>query len=178
MRCQAGRVAPRIGDSVCVEVMRPEEKATELDPIQQAARDQFARQSALYGKSHILADVGDVEAALQHISLPARARVLDVATGAGHTGLYLASLGHDVTLSDLAQPMLDRVAESAAARGLTVQLRQHPAEALPYDEGSFDLVTCRVGAAPFQCARRVRPRSGARARSWWLVSVDRWDGPG
>ena len=34
-----------------------------LDEIQQAARDQFDRQSANYGRSHVLANVADVEAA-------------------------------------------------------------------------------------------------------------------
>ena len=155
------------------EVVIPDEQTTELDPIQQAARDQFARQSARYGKSHILADVTDVEAALEHIALPARARVLDVATGGGHTGLHLASLGHEVTLSDLAQPMLDRVAEAATARGLTVQLREHPAEALPYAEGSFDLVTCRVAPHHFSAPEKfVCEVVRVLAPGGWFLLID------
>jgi hypothetical protein len=31
-----------------------------------------------------------------------------------HTGLFFASLGHDVTLSDITQAMLDRAAKAAA----------------------------------------------------------------
>src|SRR4051812_797789 len=115
----------------------------ELDPIQQAAQVQFAARSKSYGASHILADVSDVEAALAHVDLPPHARVLDVAAGAGHTGLHLASLGHEVTLSDLAAPMLERVREAAVARGLTVETRQHEAEKLPYPDAIFDLVTSR-----------------------------------
>ena len=65
-----------------------------LDAVQQAAQEQFARQSRNYGRSHILADVSDVVAALAKITLPPKARALDIATGAGHTGLHLASLGH------------------------------------------------------------------------------------
>ena len=149
------------------------DQATELDPIQQAARDQFAGQSARYGKSHILADVTDVETALQHISLSDRARVLDVATGGGHTGLHLASLGHDVTLSDLAQPMLDRVAEAAADRGLNVQLRQHPAEVLPYAERSFDLVTCRVAPHHFSAPEKfVREVVRVLVPDGWFLLID------
>ena len=45
--------------------------------------------------------------------------------------------------------MLDRASELAAQRGLTVQVRQHPAEELPYADNSFDLVTCRVAAHHF-----------------------------
>ena len=83
------------------------------------------------------------------MQLPAHVRALDIATGAGHTGLFLASLGFDVTLADLAQPMLDRAARTAANRGLVVQTRQHSAEQLPYPDASFDLVTCRVAAHHF-----------------------------
>ena len=91
----------------------------------------------------------DVRAALMHTRLPKRARVLDVATGGGHTGLLLASLGHDVTLSDITQAMLDRASETARERGLSVKTRLHEAESFPYPDASFDLVTCRVaGPAP------------------------------
>jgi len=147
--------------------------APELDQIQQVVRDQFARQSQRYGKSHILADVADVEAALRHIPLASRARVLDVAAGAGHTGLYLAGLGHDVTLSDLAEPMLQRVAEAAAARGLTVKLREHPAEALPYADGSFDLVTCRVAPHHFSAPEKFLSETRrVLAPGGWFLLID------
>jgi ubiquinone/menaquinone biosynthesis C-methylase UbiE len=147
--------------------------APELDEIQEVARNQFARQSQRYGKSHILADVADVKAALRHIPLPARARVLDVATGAGHTGLHLASLGHDVTLSDLAAPMLQRVAEAAAVRGLAVQLREHPAEALPYADESFDLVTCRAAPHHFSAPTKFLSEvMRVLAIGGWFLLID------
>ncbi len=151
----------------------PDQNPPKLDAIQQAARDQFARQSERYGKSHILADVTDVETALKHIALPARARVLDVATGAGHAGLHFASLGHDVTLSDLAGPMLERVSEAAAARGLIVELREHPAEALPYPDESFDLVTCRVAPHHFSAPEKFLSETArVLAAGGWLLLID------
>jgi ubiquinone/menaquinone biosynthesis C-methylase UbiE len=144
-----------------------------LDAIQQAAQEQFARQSRNYGRTHILADVSDVAAALEKIILPARAHVLDVATGAGHTGLYFASLGHEVTCADLAGPMLERVREAAAERGLTVETRQHAAEELPYPDASFDLVASRIAPHHFsspesficETARVLRPGG-------WLLLID------
>jgi ubiquinone/menaquinone biosynthesis C-methylase UbiE len=120
-----------------------------LNEVQRAAQEQFGRQSHRYAQGHILENVEDVQAALRLVALPPRARVLDVAAGAGHTGLYLAGLGHDVTLSDLTASMLQRTHEAAARRGLAAQFRQHPAEAMPYADAEFDLVTCRVAPHHF-----------------------------
>ena len=121
----------------------------ELDDIQKAAQEQFARQSHRYGQGHILENTTDIAEALKGIDLPPRARVLDVATGAGHTGVYFAGLGHDVTVADIARPMLDLAVENAARKGLTVRTQQHPAEEFPNPDAAFDLVTCRVAAHHF-----------------------------
>jgi len=124
-------------------------ETTSLDQVQRAAQEQFARRSHRYGKGHILENVEDVRRAMEGVSLPPGAHALDVATGGGHTGLYLASLGHYVTLADIAAPMLERAAALAAERGLHVDTCQHPAEHFPYDDAAFDLVTCRVAPHHF-----------------------------
>lgn len=120
-----------------------------LDPTQLAAQEQFSRQSQRYATGHILENIADVAAALEFIPLGIPSKVLDVACGAGHTGLHLAALGHDVTLADLSQPMLDRTLEGAARKGVTVKTAQHPAETMPYADATFDLVTCRVAPHHF-----------------------------
>ena len=124
-------------------------KDSDLNQVQRASQQQFARQSQNYGKTHILADVSDVEAAAEHLRLPATADVLDVACGAGHTGLYFASRGHRVTVADLAQPMLDQTCALAAERDLEVTPVQQPAESFTQPDASMDLVTCRVAAHHF-----------------------------
>lgn len=144
-----------------------------LDAVQTAAQEQFGKQSHRYGKGHILQNVEDVVAAASQMSLLAVADVLDVATGAGHTGLYFAGLGHRVTLADIAQPMLDRAAEGASERGLKVATCQHPAEQFPYADATFDLVTSRVAPHHFssppdfirEVARVLRPGG-------WFLLID------
>ena len=144
-----------------------------LDAVQTAAQEQFGKQSHRYGKGHILQNVEDVVAAASQMSLPAVADVLDVATGAGHTGLYFAGLGHRVTLADIAQPMLDRAAEAASERGLKVATCQHPAEQFPYADATFDQVTSRVAPHHFsspsdfirEVARVLRPGG-------WFLLID------
>jgi ubiquinone/menaquinone biosynthesis C-methylase UbiE len=120
-----------------------------LDQIQQASQEQFARQSHRYAKGHILENIEDVREAAGAITLPPKARVLDVATGAGHTALFFATLGHEVTAADIAAPMLERVREAACKRDVPITTNLHSAEQLPYAEASFDLVTCRVAAHHF-----------------------------
>jgi len=170
--------------------------STPLDSTQQAARDQFAKQSHRYGSGHILENVQDVEDAMKSVQIPAGAQVLDVATGGGHTGIYFASLGHHVTLADIAAPMLERAKEAAAKRGFEVETREHPAEAFPYEDASFDLVSCRVAAHHFsfpaqfvaETSRVLKPGGvfllidgtveddQPEAREW-LHQVEKWRDP-
>ena len=120
-----------------------------LDPIQKASRDQFDRHSANYGKSHILANTADVASVLTEIEVLPGSRALDVATGGGHTAIYLAIRGFTVTASDISPAMLDSTKNLAAERGLSVETRLHEAENLPYPAASYDVVTCRVAAHHF-----------------------------
>jgi len=144
-----------------------------LNDIQRAAQEQFAKQSHRYGAGHILENVDDVRAAAEKIQLPVKAKVLDVATGGGHTGLFFAGLGHEVTLADLAQPMLDRAAIVAAERGLRVETRQHPAEQFPYPDAAFDLVTCRVAPHHFSSpADFIRETARVLKPGGWFLLID------
>lgn len=124
---------------------------SELNAAQTAARDQFDRQSAAYGKTHILSQTHDLESALPHLGLQPGQRALDVATGGGHTAVFFARHGLHVTAADIAPGMLEQTRALAADAGVTVETREHPAEALPYPDQSFDLVTCRVAAHHFSC---------------------------
>jgi ubiquinone/menaquinone biosynthesis C-methylase UbiE len=144
-----------------------------LDSIQQSAQDQFQKQSHRYVKGHILENTEDVTAALAVITLPAGAEALDVATGAGHTAFRLAQAGLRVTASDLTPAMLQRVREGAAERGLSIETRQHSAEALPYPDATFDLVTCRVAPHHFSSpADFVRESARVLKPGGWFIVID------
>ena len=120
-----------------------------LDATQAASAAQFDRQSDLYGKSHILADTSDVAAALAGVAVPAGGTALDVATGGGHTALYLARQGWRVTAGDIAPRMLENARRLAAEAGYVMETGLFPAEALPFPDRSFDLVTVRVAPHHF-----------------------------
>ncbi|RIQ20276.1 class I SAM-dependent methyltransferase [Jiangella rhizosphaerae] len=77
-------------------------------------------------------------------ALPAPpARVLDVGTGTGHVALILAELGYDVIGTDLAEGMLEKAREKAAALPHPPELLVGDAVAPDFPPGSFDVVTNR-----------------------------------
>jgi len=122
-----------------------------LDATQQAARDQFEGRSAAYGKAHILSQTDDLRSALPHLAVQRGQRVLDVATGGGHTAVFFARLGLEVMAADIAPAMLAQTGELAREAGVAVATCIHPAEQMPHPDGCFDLVTCRVAAHHFSC---------------------------
>ena len=77
-------------------------------------------------------------------------RVLDVATGAGHTALAFAPHVAEVIASDVTPEMLEKTAVLAQERNLTnVKTEEGDAEALPFPNASFDCVTCRIAPHHF-----------------------------
>jgi 2-polyprenyl-6-hydroxyphenyl methylase/3-demethylubiquinone-9 3-methyltransferase len=73
-------------------------------------------------------------------------RVLDVAAGSGATSIPAAVAGGDVVASDLT-PELLAVGEAAAReRGLELEWVEADAEALPFEDASFDVVLSSFGA--------------------------------
>jgi SAM-dependent methyltransferase len=77
-------------------------------------------------------------------------RVLDVATGAGHTALAFAPYVAKVTATDITEEMLTETRKLAKERGLNnVRTLNAKAEDLPFPDASFDLVVCRLAAHHF-----------------------------
>lgn len=92
-------------------------------------------------------------------------RVLDVATGSGNAALAVARRGAPVTGVDYVPSLLDRARRRMDAEGVDGAFLEGDAEALPFEDASFDVVTSVFGAmfAPDQertaaeLARVTRP---------------------
>lgn len=72
--------------------------------------------------------------------------LLDVACGSGQLALLAARRGARVTGVDIASNAIAAARGRAAADGLDAQFDEGDAEALPYADASFDLVTTLYGA--------------------------------
>jgi ubiquinone/menaquinone biosynthesis C-methylase UbiE len=108
---------------------------------------QFGGRAAAYVASAVHAQGEDLRDVAALVSGRGDARVLDLGCGGGHVAFAVASHVAEVVAYDLSDEMLGAVATEAAARGLgNVTTRRGPAEALPFDDGTFDVVCTRFSA--------------------------------
>lgn len=88
------------------------------------------------------------------------AQVLDLATGGGHTALAFAAFARRVVAYDVTEPMLRAARGLLRDRGAVGAFVAGDVEALPFADGTFDVVTCRIAAHHFAdvatAAREVR----------------------
>jgi SAM-dependent methyltransferase len=127
---------------------------------------QFGASAAAYVTSPGHAGGDDLDTLLAWGRARGPGRVLDVATGAGHTALAFAGVARRVVACDLTEPMLRAARGLVAARGaVNVDCLASDVGALPFRDGAFDVVTCRIAAHHFadvpaalrQMARVLRP---------------------
>lgn len=130
------------------------------------AQSQFSATADRYVDSPRHAAGDDLGRLVELAGLRGDERVLDVATGAGHTALAFAPHVLEVVASDLTPRMLEVAHALAGKRGAeNIRFVQAQAEALPFERESFDVVTCRVAPHHFadpqafvrEVARVLRP---------------------
>jgi len=98
-------------------------------------------------------------------------RALDIATGGGHVAYTFAPHVARMWATDITDEMLTMVREEALKRGLgNVRTAYAKAEALPFEDNSVELVTCRIAPHHFDSipmflaeAHRVLTKDGVLA---------------
>jgi ubiquinone/menaquinone biosynthesis C-methylase UbiE len=110
----------------------------------------FGEAAADYAASAVHATGPSLARLVELIETKPTWRVLDIATGAGHTALAFAPQVAKVTASDITPEMLQQARKLAKERGLNnVVAAQAQAGDLPFPDTSYHLVTCRLAAHHF-----------------------------
>ncbi|MGC9348435.1 MAG: class I SAM-dependent methyltransferase [Anaerolineae bacterium] len=124
-------------------------------PKETLAQQRFGQHAQAYVTSAPHAQGEDLDRLLALAQPQADWRVLDVATGGGHTALKFAPYVAHVTASDITPAMLNAAERHLTDKGVTnVAFKQVAAEDMPFDDASFDLVTCRIAPHHFDDAAR------------------------
>src|SRR5688572_11157475 len=106
---------------------------------------QFGTHAEAYATSRVHAQGASLKRLVELIQPQADWQVLDVATAAGHTAYAFAPHVAHVVATDITPEMIPVAAKLAAEKGISnVTLESADAEELPYANGSFNLVTCRI----------------------------------
>jgi ubiquinone/menaquinone biosynthesis C-methylase UbiE len=151
------------------------ENATE-QAVHQKVQQQFGATAAAYSTSKGHGDRTALAALVALAAPRATDTVLDIATGAGHTALAFAPHVKKVVAYDLTEAMLAETTKNAAQRGLSNLVTQHgPAEALPFANEEFDIVTVRLASHHFaDNAAAVREMARVVRTGGKVVVVDNY----
>jgi ubiquinone/menaquinone biosynthesis C-methylase UbiE len=116
----------------------------------------FARRAAFYTTSAVHKDIVVLDRLVELARVQPTDRVLDVATGTGHTAFAFSPHVREVIATDITPEMLNEGERLKAERGIrNVEFRIADAHDLPFDDESFDIVTCRRAAHHFVDIRRA-----------------------
>jgi SAM-dependent methyltransferase len=108
------------------------------------------------------------------VDIRAGEKVLDVAAGNGNATLAAARRFAHVTSTDYVPHLLDKGAARAKAEGLDIRFQVADAEALPFDDGAFDVALSTFGVmftpeharAARELKRVVRPGGRIGMANW------------
>src|SRR5579872_4571837 len=109
----------------------------------------IARWYAGLRRSESQVEINRRHAATLTNGLPAGARVLEVAPGPGYLAIEIARTGRAVTGLDISHTFVEIATGNAAKSGLDVDFRQSDVAAMPFQDGSFDLVVCQAAFKNF-----------------------------
>ena len=118
--------------------------------VKELAQQQFAGSAERFVESKLHREGDDLSRLVALAELRGDERVLDIATGGGHTALAFSRRAREVTASDLTPRMLEVAAAFLREQGAhNVRTARADAEALPFADGSFEVVTARIAPHHF-----------------------------
>jgi SAM-dependent methyltransferase len=147
---------------------------TVIHPGRTALNDQqFGTTAALYVQSPVHSGGPDLEQIRDIVARRPGAAVLDLGCGGGHVSYFVAPVARSVVASDPSAEMLSAVSAEAAHRGLANITTCHaPAEKLPFEDASFDIVVARHTTHHWPDVRRGIREAARVVRPGGVVVID------
>ena len=125
-------------------------KSSRMETPEQAAQRIFGERSAFYAGSAVHKDPEVLRRVIKLARPNGDSLALDVATGSGHTGAALAPHVASVVCVHITSEMIAEAEKLTLELGLgNVRFCLANAQALPFQDGAFNIVTCRRAAHHF-----------------------------
>ncbi|QBD77147.1 methyltransferase domain-containing protein [Ktedonosporobacter rubrisoli] len=144
------------------------------DEVPSKVQNSFGPVASAYVTSAVHASGPDLAWVVEAAALTGKERVLDVATGTGHTALAVAPYASEVIALDLTSSMLQNAQQLARERQVhNISFIEGNALSLPFADNSFEVVTCRQAAHHFSdVAKAVKEWRRVLKPGGRLVLVD------
>ncbi|GLB60057.1 class I SAM-dependent methyltransferase [Cytobacillus sp. NCCP-133] len=132
--------------------------------IKKKVKDTFGKNAEKYVQSEIHADAAELNQLIQWLNPQSDWVVLDIATGGGHVAKSLAPYVSQVFATDLTKMMLANTARHLESYKNIIYVVAD-AEALPFLDGTFDAVTCRIAPHHFPTPEKFIQEAGRVLKS-------------
>jgi len=121
------------------------------DDVKSLTAERFSRFAERYVNAAQLSATPELDKLVNLAHPQPTDRVLDIATGGGHTALTFAPHSGQVVATDLTLGMLEAARANIIAKGAggNIEFLACDAESLPFASASFDIVTCRIAPHHF-----------------------------
>jgi SAM-dependent methyltransferase len=103
---------------------------------------------------------------------------LDVGSGTGELAFLAAATGASVRGCDLSPVLVETAKRQAAERGLEIPFEVGDVESLPYEDGSFDIVSSSVGAIFAPDHARAAEELGRVCKPGGRLALTAWTAEG
>jgi ubiquinone/menaquinone biosynthesis C-methylase UbiE len=135
-------------------------------------QEQFGASAAAYATSEIHAKGASLRRLVELVQPKEEWRTLDIATGAGHTAINFAPKVEKIMAIDVTYPMLTAAAELSLNRNIdNLLFSMADALNLPFCDGCFDLVTCRIAAHHFSDVNKFLIESARVLKEAGILAV-------
>lgn len=144
-----------------------------MDAHDALIRQEFTKQADAYASNPTIIDSDWSARLVASVRPTSDDRVLEVATGPGYVALAFATVAREVVGVDLTDAPLAVARRNQADRGVTnVSFQPADAKALPWSNGSFDVVVCRLAFHHFESPARVLAEMVRVCRGGGKVAVE------